>query len=57
MSGRSLQSMRRPPIPVGFSGFVSVEIGGPPERSSVEASAANVRRLWAEAQWPGGHHK
>ena len=35
---------------VGFSGFVSMEIGGPPERSSVEASAANVRRLWAGAQ-------
>lgn len=35
---------------VGFSGFVSMEIGGPPERSSVEASAANVRRLWARAQ-------
>ena len=34
---------------VGFAGFVSMEIGGPPERASVEASAANVRRLWAEA--------
>ena len=33
----------------GFTGFVSMEIGGPPERSSVEASAANTRRLWAEA--------
>ena len=35
---------------VEFSGFVSMEIGGPPERSSVEASTANVRRLWAEAE-------
>jgi sugar phosphate isomerase/epimerase len=35
---------------VGFRGFVSMEIGGPPERRSVEASAANVRRLWAEVQ-------
>jgi sugar phosphate isomerase/epimerase len=34
---------------VGFSGYLSMEIGGPPERASVEASAANVRRLWAEA--------
>ena len=34
---------------VGFTGFVSMEIGGPPERASVEASADNVRRLWAEA--------
>lgn len=34
----------------GFSGFVSMEIGGPPERASVEASAANVRRLWAAAR-------
>jgi sugar phosphate isomerase/epimerase len=33
-----------------FSGFISMEIGGPPERASVEASAANVRRLWAEAE-------
>ena len=33
----------------GFSGYVSMEIGGPPEYASVEASAANVRRLWAEA--------
>ena len=35
---------------VGFSGFVSMEIGGPPERASVELSAENVRRLWAEAE-------
>jgi sugar phosphate isomerase/epimerase len=35
---------------VGFAGFVSMEIGGPPERASVEASADNVRRLWAEAE-------
>ncbi len=35
---------------VDYSGYVSMEIGGPPERASVEASAANVRRLWAEAQ-------
>jgi sugar phosphate isomerase/epimerase len=35
---------------VGFAGFISMEIGGPPERASVEASAANVRRLWAEAE-------
>jgi sugar phosphate isomerase/epimerase len=34
---------------VDFSGYVSMEIGGPPERASTEASAANVRRLWAEA--------
>ena len=34
---------------VGFSGYVSMEIGGAPERASVEASAANVRRLWEEA--------
>lgn len=34
---------------VGFSGFISMEIGGPPARASVEASAANVRRLWARA--------
>lgn len=33
----------------GFSGFISMEIGGPPERASVEASAQNVRRLWADA--------
>jgi len=33
----------------GFSGFVSMEVGGRPERASVEASAANVRRLWDEA--------
>jgi len=32
-----------------FSGFVSMEIGGPPVRASVEASADNVRRLWAGA--------
>ena len=35
---------------VGFAGCVSMEIGGPPERSSVEASAANIRRLWAKAR-------
>jgi sugar phosphate isomerase/epimerase len=34
----------------GYGGFVSMEIGGPPERASVEASAANVRRLWAAAR-------
>ena len=34
---------------VGFSGYISMEIGGKPERASVEASAANVRRLWEEA--------
>ena len=34
---------------VGFSGYISMEIGGPPERASVEAAAANMRRLWAEA--------
>ena len=35
---------------VGFPGFISMEIGGPPERASVEASVANVRRLWAEME-------
>ena len=34
----------------GYEGFVSMEIGGPPERASVETSTANVRRLWAAAQ-------
>ncbi len=33
----------------GFAGFVSMEVGGPPERASVQASADNVRRLWSEA--------
>jgi len=33
----------------GLSGTVSVEIRGKPERASVEAPAANMRRIWSEA--------
>jgi sugar phosphate isomerase/epimerase len=37
----------------GYEGYVSMEIGGPPERASTEASAANVRHLWDAAPGRG----